>query len=217
GTTLAQDRAELEALTGERSDYASRIEIALEPRLGERILLDRELSKIERDLAAIRGKIRFLEQELKGLSTSSSSGQLGQLPQRLENLLVDARAEEAQLFARKAALQARMAQVEARINLLKERVAKAQVEQDRINQTLEMAKNAYLALSQKRTDLQIELASSQNSLAQIIAPAYPIYEKVAPKRALILALAVFLGLVLGVMAAFVAEALKPPRPEAAAG
>ncbi|MFN4233144.1 GNVR domain-containing protein, partial [Thermus sp.] len=137
--------------------------------------------------------------------------------QRLRSVLIDAQVDQVRLLARKAALQARMAQVEARINLLKERVAKAQVEQDRINQTLEMAKNAYLALSQKRTDLQIELASSQNSLAQIIAPAYPIYEKVAPKRALILALAVFLGLVLGVMAAFMAEALRPPRPEAAAG
>jgi len=112
------------------------------------------------------------------------------------------------LLAKRAALQARIAQVEARIALLRERVAKAQVEQDRLNQALELAKNAYLALSQKKTDLQIELASSQNSLAQVIAPAYPIYEKVAPKRGLIFALAVALGLMLGVMAAFVAEALR---------
>lgn len=105
--------------------------------------------------------------------------------------------------------------MESRINLLKERVARAQVEQDRLSQALELAKNAYLALSQKKTDLQIELASSQNSLAQVIAPAYPVYEKVAPKRGLILALAVALGLMLGVMAAFVAEALKSPKPEAA--
>jgi len=46
-------------------------------------------------------------------------------------------------------------------------------------------------------------------LAQVIAPAYPIYEKVAPKRGLIFALAVALGLMLGVMGAFVAEALRP--------
>jgi uncharacterized protein involved in exopolysaccharide biosynthesis len=91
-------------------------------------------------------------------------------------------------------------------------VAKAQVEQDRVNQALELAKNAYLALTQKKTDLQIELASSQNSLAQVIAPAYPIYEKVAPKRGLILALAVALGLMLGVMGAFLAEALRQPHP-----
>lgn len=119
------------------------------------------------------------------------------------------------LLAKRAALQAKIAQVEARIALLRERVAKAQVEQDRLNQALELAKNAYLALSQKKTDLQIELASSQNSLAQVIAPAYPIYEKVAPKRGLLLALALALGLMLGVMAAFVAEALRPPRAEAA--
>lgn len=106
-----------------------------------------------------------------------------------------------------------MAQVESRINLLKERVAKAQVEEERVRQALELSRNAYVALVQKRTDLQIELASSQNSLAQVIAPAYPIYEKVAPKRALILALAVFLGLGLGVMMAFMAEALKPQRAE----
>ncbi|WP_279231260.1 Wzz/FepE/Etk N-terminal domain-containing protein [Thermus altitudinis] len=137
--------------------------------------------------------------------------------QRLRSALIDAQAEEARLLSRKAALEARMAQVEARINLLKERVARAQVEEERVRQALELARNAYVALAQKRTDLRIELASSQNSLAQVIAPAYPIYEKVAPKRALILALAVFLGLVLGVMAAFVAEALRPPQPEAARG
>ncbi|MCX7850005.1 MAG: hypothetical protein N2324_07365 [Thermus sp.] len=129
--------------------------------------------------------------------------------QRLRSALIDAQVEEARLLARRAALQARLAQVEARIALLRERVAQAQVEQDRVNQALELAKNAYLALSQKKTDLQIELASSQNSLAQVIAPAYPVYEKVAPKRGLIFALAVALGLMLGVMAAFVAEALRP--------
>ncbi|WP_243028305.1 Wzz/FepE/Etk N-terminal domain-containing protein [Thermus albus] len=137
--------------------------------------------------------------------------------QRIRSVLIDTQAEEARLLSRKAALEARMAQVEARINLLKERVARAQVEEERVRQALELSRNAYVALVQKRTDLQIELASSQNSLAQVIAPAYPIYEKVAPKRALILALAVFLGLVLGVMAAFVAEALRPPQPEAARG
>ncbi|MBW6394566.1 hypothetical protein KZX47_05270 [Thermus sp. SYSU G05001] len=215
-STLAQDVAELEALTGERptlmtgekATLANQIVVSVEPRLGERVLLTRELAGLERDLAAVRSRIRFLEQEVR------RSGK--EFPE-LRRDLIGAKAEEAELLARKAALEARIAQVEARINLLKDRVAKAQVEQDRINQALELAKNAYLALSQKRTDLQIELASSEGSLAQVIAPAYPVYEKVAPKRALILALAVFLGLMLGVMAAFVAEALRPPRPEAAAG
>jgi len=132
--------------------------------------------------------------------------------QRLRSALIDAQAEEARLSARRAALLARINQVEARIGLLKDRVAKAQVEQDTVNQALELAKNAYLALAQKRTDLQIQIASNQEAWASILAPAYPVYEKVAPKRGLLLALAVALGLMLGVMAAFVAEALRPKEP-----
>jgi uncharacterized protein involved in exopolysaccharide biosynthesis len=132
--------------------------------------------------------------------------------QRLRSALIDAQAEEARLSARRAALLARINQVEARIALLKDRVAKAQVEQDTVNQALDLAKNAYLALAQKRTDLQIQIASNQEAWASILAPAYPIYEKVWPKRGLLLALAVVLGLMLGVMAAFVAEALRPKEP-----
>jgi chromosome segregation ATPase len=131
---------------------------------------------------------------------------------RLRGALIDAQAEEARLSARRAALLARINQVEARLGLLKDRVAKAQVEQDTVNQALELAKNAYLALAQKRTDLQIQIASNQEAWASILAPAYPVYEKVAPKRGLLLALAVALGLMLGVMAAFVAEALRPKEP-----
>ncbi|BDG29160.1 Wzz/FepE/Etk N-terminal domain-containing protein [Thermus thermophilus] len=129
--------------------------------------------------------------------------------QRLRSALIDAQAEEARLLARKAALEARIAQVDARINVLKDRVARAQVEQDTLSQALELAKNAYLALAQKRTDLGIQIASNQEAWASILAPAYPIYEKVAPRRGLLFALAVALGLMLGVMAAFVAEALRP--------
>jgi uncharacterized protein involved in exopolysaccharide biosynthesis len=132
--------------------------------------------------------------------------------QRLRSVLIDAQAEEARLSARRAALLARINQVEARLGLLKDRVAKAQVEQDTVNQALDLAKNAYLALAQKRTDLQIQIASNQEAWASILAPAYPVYEKVAPKRGLLLALAVALGLMLGVMAAFVAEALRPKEP-----
>ncbi len=129
--------------------------------------------------------------------------------QRLRSALIDAQAEEARLLARKAALEARLRQVEDRLEVLKARVARAEVERNQLVQALELSKNAYLALTQKKTDLQIEIASSQNALAQLLAPAYPIYEKVAPKRGLIFAAALFLGLMLGVMAAFVAEALRP--------
>ena len=207
--------AERKALEGNLQEYDRRIrtlkaQIAGQEREREAILLEYNTKKAAYE--AFRSRYDQIASLTSGdLSFDNPNPEY----QRLRGTLIDAQAEEARLLARRAALEARIAQVEARINLLKERVAKAQVEQDRINQALELAKNAYLALSQKRTDLQIELASSESSLAQVIAPAYPVYEKVAPKRALILALAVFLGLVLGVMAAFVAEALRPPRAEAA--
>ncbi|QWK22938.1 Wzz/FepE/Etk N-terminal domain-containing protein [Thermus antranikianii] len=205
--------AERKALEGNLQEYDRRIrtlkaQIAGQEREREAILLEYNTKKAAYE--AFRSRYDQIASLTSGdLSFDNPNPEY----QRLRGTLIDAQAEEARLLARKAALEARIAQVEARINLLKERVAKAQVEQDRINQALELAKNAYLALSQKRTDLQIELASSESSLAQVIAPAYPVYEKVAPKRALILALAVFLGLVLGVMMAFMAEALKPQRAE----
>ncbi|RTI10537.1 chain-length determining protein [Thermus scotoductus] len=221
-TQLVTLRANLAALLAEAKALAQeqqrlqvklqdlRNQIAVQERAKEALLLEYNTKKAAYE--AFRSRYDQIASLTSGdLSFDNPNPEY----QRLRGTLIDAQAEEARLLARRAALEARIAQVEARINLLKERVAKAQVEQDRINQALELAKNAYLALSQKRTDLQIELASSESSLAQVIAPAYPIYEKVAPKRALLLALAVFLGLVLGVMAAFVAEALRPPRAEAA--
>lgn len=140
--------------------------------------------------------------------------------QRLRSILIDAQIEDARLSARIAATRARLAQIDARIQALKEQVAQAQVEADRINQQLEIARNEYLALAQKGNDLKIEIASSQNTLAQILAPAYPIYEKVAPKRLLTIALAVVLGGMVALLWAFLAEALAPresePRVRAAA-
>ena len=135
----------------------------------------------------------------------------------LELTLANANPEQKSiLLSRKRSIEENLKRVEDRIAFLRERISKAQAEQERLRQELVVAKNAYLALVQKKTDLQIELASSQNSLAQVIAPAYPIYEKVAPKRGLIFALALALGLMLGVMAAFVAEALRAEEAPKAA-
>ncbi len=174
---------------------------------------EREKDQVSLEYGAKRAIYETLKSRYEQISRLNAPGIAFDNPnpeyQRLRSVLIDAQAEEARLLARRSALLNRIAQVDARIQALKARVAQAQVEQDQVNQALELAKNAYLALSQKRTDLQIELASSQNALAQVLAPAYPIYEKVAPKRGLILALAVVLGLFLAVIWAFVAEALRP--------
>ena len=205
----------------------------------ERAALERNLRTYEDRIASLKAQIAAQERQKDQVSLEYSSkkaiyetlkGRYEQIAklnapeiafdspnpeyQRLRSVLIDAQAEEARLLARRSALLSRIAQVDARIKALKARVAQAQVEQDQVNQALELAKNAYLALSQKRTDLQIELASLQNALAQVLAPAYPIYEKIWPKRGLIFALAVVLGFLLAVVWAFVVEALRPKEAEA---
>ncbi|RTH03128.1 lipopolysaccharide biosynthesis protein [Thermus scotoductus] len=212
---IAGLEAERKALEGNLQEYDRRIrtlkaQIAGQEREREAILLEYNTKKAAYE--AFRSRYDQIASLTSGdLSFDNPNPEY----QRLRGTLIDAQAEEARLLARRAALEARIAQVEARLGLLKDRVAKAQVEQDTVNQALDLAKNAYLALTQKRTDLQIQIASNQEAWASVLAPAYPIYEKVAPKRGLLLALALALGLMLGVMAAFVAEALRPPRAEAA--
>lgn len=221
-TQLVTLRANLAALLAEAKALAQeqqrlqvklqdlRNQIAVQERAKEALLLEYNTKKAAYE--AFRSRYDQIASLTSGdLSFDNPNPEY----QRLRGVLIDAQAEEARLLARKAALQARIAQVEARLGLLKDRVAKAQVEQDTVNQALDLAKNAYLALTQKRTDLQIQIASNQEAWASVLAPAYPVYEKVAPKRGLLLALALALGLMLGVMAAFVAEALRPPRAEAA--
>ena len=100
--------------------------------------------------------------------------------------------------------------IEDRIKDLQDRVAQAENELAFQDESLSRAREAYQAVAQRIKE--IRLARSQGEWASILAPAYPVYEKVAPKRGLLLALAVALGLMLGVMAAFVAEALRPKEP-----
>ena len=207
-STLVQDRAEIEALTGEGLVPEGQRLVVLEARLGERVLLRRELAGLERNLAAVRSRIRFLEQEVKRSDS--------EFPE-LRKELISARLKEAELLAEREVLKNQIANVEGRIALLRDRIARAEVEEDRLKQALESTWIAYQNLRQVRVRLDEELAASGGEIARIVAPAYPMHEMVAPKRGLILALAFSLGLGLGVMAAFVAEALRAPRPEAAAG
>lgn len=210
--------------------------------VAEKAALERNIAVYQQRIADLQGKIAAQEQEKASVSLEYDSkkklyqtlsfryDQLAQLDaptlvfdnpnpeyQRLRSVLIDAEAERARLLARKAALMKRIAQVDARIAELKARVAKAQVESDQVDQALDLAKNTYLALAQKQTDLQIELASSQNALAQVVAPAYPIFEKVAPKRGMMLVLAVILGFFLAIFWAFIRAALEPEAPPKAAG
>ena len=99
---------------------------------------------------------------------------------------------------------------ESAVASLKERVSNAELEEERLQETLRLTKEAYLALTQKQTDLNIELASLQESLAHVFARAYPDSRPVAPRRGLVLVLAATLSLMLGVFYAFLSAALEEP-------
>ncbi len=205
----------------------------------EQEALGQKMAALQANIARIKSQIATQERERDALALEFASkkaayealrvrfDQIGQLSarevgfdslspeyQRLRSALIDAQAEEARLLARRSILETRIAQVDARIAVLKTRLAKAQMESDEANQALELAKNTYLALVQKKTDLQIELASTRDSLTQVIAPAYPVYQPISPKRLLISVGAVVLGFLAALLWVFLAEALRgEPRLE----
>ncbi len=106
---------------------------------------------------------------------------------------------------------------------VKQELAAATLEADRLQEALKLSKQTFLALKQKQADLKIELAGLEDALAQVISPAYPDPEPVAPRRAMILALGTVLGFMMGVIGAFLLAALevpesrRAPRPAAAPG
>ncbi len=131
------------------------------------------------------------------------------LKQKLQDLTVRVKKTERE----KVALEAELKTRSTRAGELRQQVAAAEAAADRLQEDLRLARETYLALKQKQTDLKIELASIQNSLAQVLSNAYPVPEPVAPKKAMILVLSAFLGLMLGVFMAFFAAALEPPENE----
>ena len=219
-STLEQDKAALSTFTNEQ------------------VRVEGELAQLRQNLAAIRARIQAVQAQLmdeperlslersvfadplattllgqRGVQEAAElrlvDQELNPVYLRLQQTLVDARTEEARLTAREAALQERLEELEVRIADLKARVAEAQVRAQQVQEQLDLARSEYIALAQKRNDLRIEAASVQRSLAQVLARAYPVFDPVAPRGALILSLALVLGGMLALVGAFVAEALQP--------
>jgi len=159
---------------------------------------------------------RKLAEEYKQVSGNLAFENPDPVYQKLRAERLSLEVELRELRTRLAGLKNQLAYDEKRIGELRAKVAAAELQADRLQENLRLTKETYLALKQKQTDLKIELASLQNSLAQVLSPAYPIPEPVAPRKMLILALSGFLGLMLGVFAAFLSAALEPPpNPQSA--
>ncbi len=211
---LKQLRAEQDALEKELTAIQTNIDI-----LSKNLYIAKQkLEELEIHVTITKDQFS----RLKTLQTMYSSGSpnLKLEPssaqyRKLKSSVVEQEINLAELRARYQNLQDLLAVNQSKIDELQPKLAVARVEQDRLKRELDSSREAYWALKQKETDLQIELAGMQNGVAQVIYPAYPSYKPVYPQKALFLALAAFLGLFLGLLTAFVSAALEPPPGQSA--
>lgn len=219
-TELSQIETRLAAISkrlGEIPTELAKVEAELEvvkkqlPQTPLRYTLTQSI--VEDPLAANLAASQGLE-ALKGLKLVSQ--QLNPNRLYLEQRLLELEETQQRLNRELTALEDEQTRQIQRAEELRKLIAAAKLKEDHLNETLKLTKETYLALKQKQTDLKIELASLQGSFAQILSPAYPNPEPVAPKKGLILVLSAILGLMLGVFVAFISAALEAPsKPETA--
>lgn len=217
-TPLYNRAVELKAslVSLETSEQALRAE---QDQLSQQLAVSKQLLAVqlrERDRLDLESKARkaayeALRSRYEQLSRLSAQQLAFESPNpeylRLRSALIDVEAEQAGLEGKLVQLQNRLGEVAGKILVLRDRVARAQVDQDNAQQALEVSKNAYLAMTQKKTDLELQSAASQE-LAQTLVRAYPVYEKTSPNRALILLVAVALGFMIALVWVFLLEAMQ---------
>jgi uncharacterized protein involved in exopolysaccharide biosynthesis len=131
--------------------------------------------------------------------------------QRIQTLVNDLSAGIVRNESTLQALQARANQLDTRILQTKRSVGQGSVQSARVDQQLGAAREEYKALTQKLTDLKIELASSK-TLAQVLVPAFA-PSRTASSRFLVVLLAGVIGLLIGLVVPFVLEAVREPVTE----
>jgi uncharacterized protein involved in exopolysaccharide biosynthesis len=209
----------------------------------ERAAITAEKAKLEPKLTALRNQNATLNKQLADLQLDSSisSGIYISLKSKLEQFASVRSANERDLtldnpnpeyqrlksllndLTVSVALQkstldnylVREKQLDARILELRGKVAVSVVKTQRLTEDYTVSQDAYKALKQKLSDLELEQASVGN-LAQVLVEAYPPSRKSNPGSTPVLIAAV-LGLLIGLLVPFLIEALKEPTPVQAVG
>ncbi|WP_457629147.1 GNVR domain-containing protein [Oceanithermus sp.] len=132
---------------------------------------------------------------------------------KLQTSLLDLDTQIAQLQGQLSSINDLLASNGKAIQELKQKVARAETQSSRLAESLRLYKETYLALKQKKVDLDIELASVKDGQAQLLAAAFPKPDPVSPKAALTLALALVFGVMFGILLAFLTAALEEPADE----
>ncbi len=131
--------------------------------------------------------------------------------QRIQTIVNDISATTARNETTLQTLQTRVNQLDTLISQTKRDVGLGSVQSARVDQQLLSAREEYRALTQKLTDLKIELASSK-TLAQVLVPAFA-PSRTTSSRFLVVLLAGVIGLLIGLVVPFVLEAVREPSAE----
>lgn len=172
----------------------------------------RERARLDAQRAGLRGDVRVLDAQLEaqGQNLAASAGEEAQ---RLRASANDLRVARAQARAQLANLEERARELDARIAKARGLVADAQVEASRVEQRLNLARSDYSALSRKLTDLTIEQASA-GTLAQPLTPAVAPSSRAPKNSAIIVAAALVVGGLIGLLVPFLIEAARDPETAA---
>jgi len=202
--------AEKDALEEEKGELAGAIEV-LRSQIAK---AEQELSRLNAEASLAKKhylKIAALELDYREGRSDLQIEPNSEVYQKIKLSLINQEINFAELQARYSGLREQIEQNKKRLSDLQQSIAVAETDKDFLSRELNRTREAYWALKQKQTDLGIELASMQNSMAQIIIPAYPEPKPIAPQKVTILALSTFMGLILGIFWAFVSAALEAPE------
>ncbi len=211
-----QLQTDLKAITAERDAIT-----AEQTRLSQQVSTDRSRQaqleengrRVDLDLSSAQQTFQAAQARaarLNGVSLSGRTLDSGTPEyQRLRSLTSDLDATRSKLSANLASLQQHAQELDGRISTLKQRVSDQTLRSSRLTQNLDLARDQLKLLDQKLTDLRIERSSAGN-LAQLLVPAFPPTRKVNG-AALPIALAAVVGLLLGLIAPFLLEALRDPK------
>ena len=191
-------------------------ELLSQPRSASEVSLElnaklNQITKYKSQLNDLAIEKASLESAIETSESTSSRGSSIVLNRESGNVLIDDSTKILKIEL--AEVEASIEKINETIEILQKEIEELQVElqekkheEDIVNQKVELAKKTYEAFVRKYEELRVtESAEIGESSFTIISRAYPPTKPVGPRKALNLAIATVLGLMVGVFTAFFIE------------
>lgn len=191
-------------------------ELLSQPRSASEVSLElnaklNQITKYKSQLNDLAIEKASLESAIETSESTSSRGSSIVLNRESGNVLIDDSTKILKIEL--AEVEASIEKINETIEILQKEIEELQVElqekkheEDIVNQKVELAKKTYEAFVRKYEELRVtESAEIGESSFTIISRAYPPTKPVGPRKALNLAIATVLGLMVGVFVAFFIE------------